>query len=673
MSGSVDLNFASKGTAQVLRDQQMLKDGGKAMAALYKQENREMAQLGRDVSRIFNQTRSDAEKLQATAAKLRDAVANTKLPDLERAKAAEALASIEEQIQNVDEAGKNVDGTLTNAFGAGKTALLGSFATVAGGVAATVAGSIKLITRELQAAQDLADKSASTQLNVAASRNVLIRNATGASEEDIQRIILQNQALALETGVKEEILNQARGAALSASSGDEEASLSSVRTAAKFLADRPADIAGYAGTLLDLSKVSGSKNATVNLGLQSYVGGLGRIEDAAAQAKNIPPALIGATGFGFSSAEAGSLLAAISAASGDKEGATSGTALIALGEKLEAYQGNRDPSKVTKAQKALAEARRAASAAAGRDLSDTSRARSLKDAENELAELRRNGADPSDIAQQEETVRRRRADRDKETADQARRVQESRQKVAQAQAELKAAQDRQAKAVDLSGMTTGQKLQTLRANPELALEFFGDGEGFEKKSKIPIRSLLTDRSSQAAQLYDQFLAKFPSSQKQLAAEGQAMLDRFKANTLEGRASASRSLDVFIEQQRLKQPGDLSQEEIAKVQEALRLSGSSATGADLRLKFNRFVDGRSTLSRDEAASVIDSYATQVANPTQVYGGGPVGGTYTREASEAEKESAKALRDLADLIREGNVERKKQTQQLQNSGGIPVTGG
>lgn len=334
-----DLTFSSKGTAQVLADQQRLKEGAKAVAALYKEENKEVAQLGRDATRIFQQTRTESEKLRQHAEKLRAVIANTKLPDIDRAKAADALKRVETKLKDVEGAGNKAGSSLRNAFGDSAKSLLGNFATVAGGITAGVAIGIKAITDELRAAQELANKAAATQISVAASRNVVIRNLPGASDTQINQVLRENAELAAKTGVSEKSINQARASALSASGGNVAASLKATEIAARFLSDRPDEIGDFAGSLLDLSKVTGVTDARVNLGLLSAVGGLSRITDQRQQATNIPAALIGAREFGFSTAEAASIFSAITTASGDITGAQSGTATIQLAKQLENYDG----------------------------------------------------------------------------------------------------------------------------------------------------------------------------------------------------------------------------------------------------------------------------------------------------------------------------------------------
>ena len=332
-----DLTFSSKGSEKVLADQQRLAEGAKAMTALYKQENRELAQLGRDASRAFDGTRTTLEKLQITANKLQAAVANTKLPDLERQKAAEALKRVNVQIKDIEENGGRASTKLNEAFGGAKTALLGTFATAAGAAAAAVAATIKVVTDELRAAQELADKASATQLSIGASRNVVIRNLPGAGNETIQKVLAQNASLAATTGVSESAVNQARASALSASGGNIGASLAATEIAARFLADRPSEIGDFAGTLLDLSKVTGTTDARVNLGLLSTVGGLSRVTKPREQATSIAPALIGARELGFSTSEAAALFSTITTASGDTTGQLSGTATISLAKQLEAF------------------------------------------------------------------------------------------------------------------------------------------------------------------------------------------------------------------------------------------------------------------------------------------------------------------------------------------------
>lgn len=342
-----DLVFGSTGTTKVLNDQQKLADGAKAMAALYKQENRELKSLGKDAERIYKGTRSEMEKLRAQAETLRKAVANTKLSKAERDQAALALGRVETKIRSIGSQSDKAKGKLKEAFGGGASALFGSFVTVAGAAAAAVGATIKVVTDELRAAQELANKAAATQISVAASRNVVIRNLPGASDQQIQAVLAENERLAGEVGVSERAINQARASALSASGGNVSASLEATKIASLFLADRPAEIGDFAGSLLDLAKVTGTTDGATNLGLLSAVGGLSRITSQQQQAQSIPSALIGAREFGFTTSEAAALFSTITTSSGDLTGKTAGTATIQLAKQLEAFNAGGLQGKTT--------------------------------------------------------------------------------------------------------------------------------------------------------------------------------------------------------------------------------------------------------------------------------------------------------------------------------------
>lgn len=341
-----DIEFTSKGAAKVVSDQEKIRASAEKVSQEYKDQNKAIQQLGRDASRSFDRTRTDLEKLHLEAAKLERVINGVEFSPDEKGKAKEALARINKEIAQAEKGGKAADKALTGAFGGAKAQLLGAFATAAGAAAASVAAVIKVVADEIRAAQDLADRAAQRQISIAASRNVVIRNLPGASDALQRKILLQNQSLVSSTGVSEVDLNLARAEALSASGGDVAGSLDAVNVAAQFLADRPGEIGGFAGSLLDLSKVTGTRDAKVNLGLLTAVGGLSRVVDPSAQAQNIPSALIGAKSFGTSTQTGAALFGALSEGSADIKGATSGTGLIALAQQLqklgdEKFAGNK--------------------------------------------------------------------------------------------------------------------------------------------------------------------------------------------------------------------------------------------------------------------------------------------------------------------------------------------
>lgn len=345
MPGEVQLTFASSGAAQVLAEQQRISEGTKAVQALYKQENREIAALARTAEAAFKSTRTEAERLEAQAKSLQAVIGNTKLPDIDRAKAADALKRVNERIKQVND-GLNKTGVeadavgakLKDAFDGGATAILGPFTTAAGAAAAAVGALISVVSEEINAIQESANNIEQSKATTSQSRNLVIRNLPGFGLDDRASVLAENAALASRLGVEERFINIGRAQALSASGGDRAASLAATSTAAAYLNDSAEDIGRLAGTLLDLSKVTGTNDANVNLGLLSTVGGLSRVVDPQAIAKNVPAALIGGVGNGLTTQESAALFGALSNASGDFEGAATGTAVIKLAEQLREFQ-----------------------------------------------------------------------------------------------------------------------------------------------------------------------------------------------------------------------------------------------------------------------------------------------------------------------------------------------
>lgn len=331
-----DLTFSSKGSEKVLADQQRLAEGAKAMTALYKVENRELAQLGRDSQRIFQQTRTDVEKLQQQAEKLRAAIKDTRLSDKDREAAAQALTRVESKLAAIEDRSGVVKRNLVDSFGDAAVSKLAAFATGAG----VVAGAMKIITGELRAQQELADKAAGTQVDVAASRNVVLRNLPGLSESEKKGVLAELQKIANNQGVSENIVNQAAGEAFSAAGGDVQAGIEATRVAAAYLADQGAGaVSTQAGALLDLSVARGTKDALSNQGFLYKVAGLSRPKDAKSQAQSIAPAVIGGVANGLTDAEAGALFASITTGSGDTTGQESTTAEINLAASLSKFTG----------------------------------------------------------------------------------------------------------------------------------------------------------------------------------------------------------------------------------------------------------------------------------------------------------------------------------------------
>lgn len=251
------------------------------------------------------------------------------------AKQAQMLKGQEKIARASQKVGKQVKGTTGQLDKMGTTGVASAKA-IAGALGLTggVLGLLRLITGELQKQKELREEAARTQITVSGARQALIRNLAGESAETIKATIASGEKIAADVKVPEQFIQQALASAVSASGGDIPAAISATRFSAKFLQEAPSQIDPFAGALLDLANVTGTKDAEVNAGLLIAVGKLSRVKDPAQQAKNIAPSLIGQSAFGSTVQGSAALFAALSTGAGDVEGAMSGTASIALAQQL---------------------------------------------------------------------------------------------------------------------------------------------------------------------------------------------------------------------------------------------------------------------------------------------------------------------------------------------------
>jgi hypothetical protein len=325
------LVFTTRGSAEVLHDieQQRMalerkKQAVKDVTAEFRAEEREQKKLAALAEQIARQNESAQDryvrKVNEARAALKGHKDETALLAKEEARLRQELEATEEQFDSTFDV----------------TKLAG---VAAGFLSAQQAA--KLITDELRAQQELIDKRTATQLTVGGSRNVLLRNLIG-NEPLIGSTLAEAKQIANLTGVSEIAINQGLAQTISATGANVPLSIDLTRTAAQFLKDQPAAIGTFAGTLADLTRVTGSQDPMVQLGLLAKVGQLSRVADPKAQAENIAPALIGTMAFGGDATSSGALFAALTGGSADKMGATTGTALIGLAQQLEAFALGKD-------------------------------------------------------------------------------------------------------------------------------------------------------------------------------------------------------------------------------------------------------------------------------------------------------------------------------------------
>lgn len=319
-----DLIFASKAAAEAIRNQQQINAGAKQLQDEYRQSAREAGNLERAAKRIYEQLQSPQEKLIKKMGQIEEAQRKGLIPPKE---AGDALTRLQTKMGDLE-------GQSNKTFGKGAVDRLALFA---GGIA-PVAATIKLITDELKSQVDLIDKAAQTQLSLVPSRQNLIDNLAGSTPEEINRVLAKLQSISLRRGVPEAITNDALGSAISASGKDVASSVAAVDFAARRFADRPENIAGFSGSLLDLNDVTGSSDPRVSAGLLVNIAQQARLTKATQINKNAPKALTNLVGFGATREGAAALFSTISNAIKDAEGEVTKTAVINVGKELDAFR-----------------------------------------------------------------------------------------------------------------------------------------------------------------------------------------------------------------------------------------------------------------------------------------------------------------------------------------------
>lgn len=240
-------------------------------------------------------------------------------------------AALEKQVgtlRKMDRTGKRA----TKTFGG----LSGKVAGVAGGFI-SLAAAIGLVNSELKEIERRQTEAARVQVTIGQARKDVIRNLVGRSDAEIQDVLDEVARVARKERVAERFIAAGFATALSASGGDIPASKAAVGVATQFLADRPSGIGAFAGSLLDVAKITKTADALINLGFLAKVGSLSRVTDPQQQARSIPRAIIGAGAFGTQATPGAALFAALTTGAADIEGRISGTAMIGLAQQLEEF------------------------------------------------------------------------------------------------------------------------------------------------------------------------------------------------------------------------------------------------------------------------------------------------------------------------------------------------
>jgi hypothetical protein len=201
----------------------------------------------------------------------------------------------------------------------------------------SISQAVHMATEEVRKLQELQLKAAGAQLDVNAGRQNLLLNLVGSDQKTIKEVFHAVEKISKDQGIAEKYVSTGMASAISASGGNVPLAISAMQMAGKTIPHSPELLGRYAGSMLDLQKVTGSTDMEINRGYLGMVSKLSRVAEPELQAKNIPAAIIGAKEFGASPEAAAAAYAALTSGAADPEGRRSGTALIALAMQLEKF------------------------------------------------------------------------------------------------------------------------------------------------------------------------------------------------------------------------------------------------------------------------------------------------------------------------------------------------
>jgi hypothetical protein len=205
------------------------------------------------------------------------------------------------------------------------------------GALAALRGAYALVRGELQQIIDLQNKAFQSQVTLASAQRSLRLNLAGQSSETVDQAFEIAAGISSNRGVGEAQVMLALAQAVSSTGGDLGRAAALTDLAAQIRPDQPGELGGIAGALGDVGNAIGSRDPREALGFFLKVAGLARVAESERQFKNIPVAIKGLVGEGFSATDAGALFAAQTLGTGDITGEQSGTAVISFASQINEF------------------------------------------------------------------------------------------------------------------------------------------------------------------------------------------------------------------------------------------------------------------------------------------------------------------------------------------------
>ena len=317
------LKFTVQGLQQAAAAQERIRRGLAAQGEEVKKVTLSTAELGRISTKVSKDTESAQQRLIRKLDELKQAYVSGTVGVKDYEKAQQQLHN---QFKlNTGEFSKFGDAN-QKAFGSSVVAGITRFAAQIG----IIAKAQQVITKEMESQSELAGRAAAAAITVGQAQTAVGRNLPGRTRAEVRSVINAGTLLAAETGIQEQFIQNAVAQGISGIGGDNPVplALSTVRSAAAFLSDRPDEIGEFTQTVAALGKVTGTQDPLVNQGLLTFLGAQSSITEPALQARNIGPSLIASVAAGkgnVSTQEAAGLFTAFSIALDERVGKITGT------------------------------------------------------------------------------------------------------------------------------------------------------------------------------------------------------------------------------------------------------------------------------------------------------------------------------------------------------------
>jgi len=551
------------------------------------------------------------------------------------AKLSAKVGSVEEAMRRVKLAGedtrsklKQVSDVGSQAFDASKIRrFVGQL-----GIATTGAGAllsvVKLIKDEIANTQDVQAKAMQRQIDLQSARANLLRNMAAATPQERRTALEVAAKIARETHVNEKWITAALASAYSASGGNLELATSAVRGAAMLFPDVPQEIGAFAGSTMDVSKATKSPNALVNQGVMATVAAMSRIVDPHLQAKNIPQALIGMTQYGATVSEAGAFLAAVTSGAAEFTGDVSRTGVINLTQRIDEMFSHPRPASIE----------------GGLTAPEEEKLKLITPRAKRIIEKRKEG--------------RRLSEREIS-------IWEEYLSLTERKATAKVIP-----AIPAGLNTFGERLSYLQGHPQLVEELL-KGVDIRAQLKAPIRDILTNRQSDVARRYAEFVRKIPEDTEALRKIGKGVISSIRTDPLFFTAEASRILESGIDQIYVERPDlGISGAVRSKLKDLLQAAGESALSQRIDMMLWESGGGLSAARAvPKAIDLLEKRRRELlyTRPEMSYQMG-TGGFVSIPADVAtpeEKKTAEVLQSVKELLERMLDEMKKQTAASEKS--------